>query len=111
MEIAIFGAGIAGLMSAIALRVQGHSCHIYERSRAAQAAGMWFILLPEGIDCLESLGVHLTGALGGVPLERYYGRDEDGEILHEEAMPSGARCIRRCDLVAAMMGALPVDDI
>ncbi len=72
---------------------------------------MGFILLPEGIECLRSFGVNLTGALGGVPLERYYGRDADGVIMHEEAMPAGARCIRRCDLVAAMMGALPVDDI
>src|SRR6266699_2184422 len=72
---------------------------------------MAFILLPDGVDCLQSLGVHLTGALGGVTLERYYCRDADGEILHEEAMPAGARCIRRCDLVAAMMAALPVDDI
>jgi len=33
MEIAIFGAGIAGLMSAITLRAQGHRCQIYERMR------------------------------------------------------------------------------
>ncbi len=111
MNIGIFGAGIAGLMSAIALRAQGHCCHIYERSRQAQDAGMGFILMPEGIDCLQSFGVHLTGASGGVPLDRYCCRDAAGEILYEETMPAGARSIRRRDLTAAMMRALPVDDI
>lgn len=111
MNIGIFGAGIAGLMSAIALRARGHRCRIYERSRQAQDAGMGFILLSEGINCLQSFGVHLTGASGGVPLHRYCCRDAAGEILHEEPMPRGARSIRRRDLTAAMMRALPVDDI
>jgi len=46
MEIAIFGAGIAGLMSAITLRVQGHRCRIYERMRQGNETGMGFILMP-----------------------------------------------------------------
>lgn len=29
MDVAIFGAGIAGLMTAITLRAQGHNCHVY----------------------------------------------------------------------------------
>ena len=36
MEIAIFGAGIAGLMAGIALRKQGHHCRLYERLRQGQ---------------------------------------------------------------------------
>ncbi len=110
MDSVIFGAGIAGLMSAITLRAQGHRCRIYERSRHAHDAGMGFILMPEGIDRLQSFGVHLTGALGGVPLDRYCCRDAAGQILHEETMPAGARSIRRRDLIAAMMRALPADD-
>ena len=50
MDIAIFGAGVAGLMTAIALRAQGHRCHIYERMRQGHETGMGFILMPEGID-------------------------------------------------------------
>src|SRR5882672_4742464 len=111
MNIGIFGAGIAGLMSAIALRERGHKCRIYERSRQAQDAGMGFILLPEGIECLRTFGVHLTGTSSGVLLDRYCCRDAVGEVLHEEAMPAGARSIRRRDLTAAMMRALPVDEI
>ena len=41
MDIAIFGAGIAGLMTAVALRAQGHRCRTYERMRQCQEhAGM-----------------------------------------------------------------------
>ena len=60
MEIAIFGAGIAGLMTAITLRAKGHRCRIYERMRQGQETGMGFILMPDGIECLQSFGVKLT---------------------------------------------------
>src|SRR5215469_11984338 len=98
MNVAIFGAGIAGLMSAITLRAQGHRCHVYERSRQAQDAGMGFILVPEGIACLESFGVELKGTLSGTGLEAYSCRDTSGEIIFEQAMPKGSRAIRRRDL-------------
>jgi 2-polyprenyl-6-methoxyphenol hydroxylase-like FAD-dependent oxidoreductase len=105
MDVAIFGAGVAGLTSAITLRAQGERCRIYERSRLSHDAGMGFILMPEGIACLESFGVRLAG----VPLERYRARDATGRILQEQAMPAGARGLRRRDLIAALMRALPED--
>src|SRR5579872_1049543 len=99
MDIAIFGAGIAGLMSAITLRAQGHRCRIFERARQGHETGMGFILMPEGIDCLQSFGVQL----GGVPLRNYRGRSETGEILHETPMPVGSRAIMRRDLIASLV--------
>jgi 2-polyprenyl-6-methoxyphenol hydroxylase-like FAD-dependent oxidoreductase len=111
MDIAIFGAGIAGLMSAITLRAQGHRCQVYERSRQAQDAGMGFILLPEGIACLESFGVQLTGALSGTTLERYVCRDSSGQIVCEQALPQGTRGMRRRDLTTALMRALGEDEV
>src|SRR5260370_1015704 len=106
MDVAIFGAGIAGLMAAIALRAQGHHCRVYERSRQSHEAGMGFILVPEVADCLRELQVHLTG----VPLDRYCARDTAGKILREEKMPAGTRSIRRRDLIAALAGALADED-
>jgi salicylate hydroxylase len=106
MDVAVFGAGIAGLMSAVTLRARGHNCSVYERSRLAQDAGMGFILVPEGIACLERFGVHLTGALSGRLLERYLCRDSSGKIVLEHALPEGTRGIRRRDLTAALMRAL-----
>jgi cysteine-S-conjugate beta-lyase len=109
MEIAIFGAGIAGLMSAITLRAQGHTCRIYERMRQGQETGMGFILMPDGIECLQSFGVSLTGENSGAPLQRYFCRSSSGQILYEQPLPAGTRSIRRSQLIGALMKALPVD--
>jgi 2-polyprenyl-6-methoxyphenol hydroxylase-like FAD-dependent oxidoreductase len=107
MEVAIFGAGVAGLMTAITLHKGGHRCRIYERSRNSHDAGMGFILVPEGIRSLQALGVDLSGRLGGTRLENYCWRTSDGEVMHNEPMPVGARGIRRRDLMAALVNALP----
>src|SRR3954466_1621469 len=107
MEITIFGAGIAGLMSAITLRAQGHRCQIYERTRQGHETGMGFILMPEGIDCLQSFGVKLTGEHSGAPLYRYCCRNSVGQVLYEQPLPAGARSMRRHDLLAALLQALP----
>lgn len=109
MDTAIFGAGIAGLMAAITLTKQGHSCRIYERSRQAHDAGMGFILMPAAISDLKALGVRLAGDLSGIPLHRYLCRNEAGEVLYEEEMPEGSRSFRRRDLIAALVNALDGD--
>ena len=109
MEIAIFGAGIAGLMSAITLRAQGHRCQVYERMRQGHETGMGFILMPDGIDCLQSFGVNLTGENSGAPLQRYFCRSSSGQILYEQPLPAGTRSIRRRQLIDALMRALPPD--
>ena len=106
MDIAIFGAGIAGLVTAITMRVHGHRCRIYERLRKSHDAGMGFILVPEGIEYLQNLGVSLTGKFSGARLESYCARSSTGALLHEEPMPAGARGIRRKDLMAALADAL-----
>lgn len=106
MDMAIFGAGIAGLMAAITLGKQGHSCRVYERSREAHDAGMGFILMPEAILYLQSLGVNLSGEFNGIPLHRYLCRNAQGELLFEEIMPEGSRSFRRRDLIAALVSAL-----
>lgn len=111
MDAAIFGAGISGLMTAITLRAQGTRCRVFERNPQAQEAGMGFILMAEGIACLESFGIQLTGVLAGVSLARYRYRNEEGEVVQEQPMPAGSRSFRRRDLIAALMQALPADAI
>jgi aspartate/methionine/tyrosine aminotransferase/2-polyprenyl-6-methoxyphenol hydroxylase-like FAD-dependent oxidoreductase len=109
MDIAIFGAGIAGLMTGITLGSQGHHCRIYERMRKGHETGMGFILMPEGIDCLQSFGVRLTREYSGAPLYRYCCRNSAGQILYEQPLPAGARSMRRRDLLAALLRALPTE--
>ena len=109
MDVAIFGAGIAGLMTAITMRAQGHHCRIYERQRKSHEAGMGFILVPAAIECLQNYGVHLTGALGGACLDKYNCRDNKGKILQQKEIPPGTRAIRRRDLMAALVHSLSSD--
>lgn len=106
MDVAIFGAGIAGLVTGITMRSHGHCCRVFERLTKSHDAGMGFILVPEGIACLKALGVELTGEFSGVRLERYCGRDSSGAILQTQPMPEGARGIRRRELMAALVKAL-----
>jgi 2-polyprenyl-6-methoxyphenol hydroxylase-like FAD-dependent oxidoreductase len=112
MKVAIFGAGLAGLACAISLDAEGHDCEIYERSRQAQDAGMGFILLPEAITGLASLGVVLQENGSGVPLANYVCRNSSGEILEQQSLPTGTRSFRRRDLIAGMTaslnGSLPI---
>ena len=109
MNIAIFGAGIAGLTAGVTLRAQGHTCRIYERTRKGHETGMGFILMPEGIDCLEGFGVKLSGEQSGAPLHCYCCRNSAGQILYEQPLPTGARSMRRRELLAALMNALESD--
>src|SRR5258708_13932305 len=103
MGVGNLGAGMAGLMRAMTLEARGHGCHIYERGRQSQQMGMGFILVPEGIEQLRHFGVEVAG----VPTCHYYCRNEAGEVLYEETMPAGARSVRRADLIAGLMKALP----
>src|SRR5262249_30752276 len=107
MDIAIFGAGIAGLMSAITLRAHGHRCRVYERSRQAQDAGMGFIVVREAIEFLRGFGVELDGV--GKPLERYFCQDCTGRMLHQQTIPAGTRGILRRDLITALTRGLNGD--
>jgi cysteine-S-conjugate beta-lyase len=109
MNTAIFGAGVAGLTAGITLGAQGHRCRIYERTRQGHESGMGFILMPEGIDCLQGLGVKLSGENVGAPLHRYSCRDSAGRVLYEQPLPAGARSMLRRDLIAALTRALPAD--
>lgn len=103
MYIAVFGAGIAGLMSAIGLGKHGHHPSIYERSWESHEAGMGFILLGEASAGLEAFGVHVAG----MPLGRYCCRDANGTVLHSQPMPAGALGVRRRELIQTLVNNLP----
>ena len=62
MEIAIAGAGIAGLTTAIALAGRGYSVTIYERADALADIGAGIQLAPNAMTVLQRLG--LADALG-----------------------------------------------
>ncbi len=104
MDIAIFGAGVAGMAAAVALQANGHRCRIYEKSLSHLDAGMAFILMPQALEGLASLGARLPM---GAPLRRYLHRDEAGKVLFEVLMPGGVVCMRRRELLQALQARIP----
>jgi len=57
MEIAILGAGVAGVSSAIELTKRGYKVSIYERHDAAATIGAGIVVWPNAAYVLEQLGV------------------------------------------------------
>lgn len=102
MDVAVFGAGIGGLMTAITLARHGHHCHVYEHSDQRMQAGMGFILTPTGLDCLSSLGLRVEGT----PLRRFTRRDKSGEVLNEQALLPGTMGVARCAMLNELKVAL-----
>ncbi|WP_445115698.1 FAD-dependent urate hydroxylase HpxO [Acinetobacter sp. WZC-1] len=66
MKIVIIGAGIGGLTTAIALQKFGHEVTIYEQAQQILAVGAAISLWPNGVKCLNYLGLNRKLArLGG----------------------------------------------
>ena len=77
-DVAIVGAGVAGLAAAIALSRIGLKVIIYERFREPEAVGSGLLLQPIGLAALERLGVRGAAEACGARIERLYGRTVDG---------------------------------
>lgn len=107
MDVAVFGAGVGGLTTAITLTKHGHRCQVYEHSDQRMQAGMGFILTPSGLDCLTSLGLQVMGT----PLYRFTRRDKSGEVLNEQALLPGTMGVARCAMLNELKAALPEDTL
>lgn len=55
MEIAVIGAGIGGLATAIALQQQGHEVHVFEATESLRPVGAGLWLAPNGQEVLQRL--------------------------------------------------------
>lgn len=103
LDVAIFGAGVAGLAVAVALHAIGHRCRVYEQRFSHLEAGMAFILMPDALARLAMLGVPVVGH----SILRYAHRDPSGKVVFETLMPPGVRCVRRAQLLRALRAQLP----
>lgn len=75
MEIAIAGAGPAGLASALFLARDGHKVTIYERFDAPKPLGSGLILQPTGLSVLHALGLLGDIMQLGSRIDRLHGSD------------------------------------
>ncbi len=75
LEIAIVGAGPAGMASALQLARLGHRIVIFERFEAPRPIGSGLILQPTGMPVLEMLGLGKEIRARAVPIRFIDGRD------------------------------------
>ncbi len=66
MRVAVVGAGIAGLTTALVLEAAGIECTVYERSAAVEELGVGLNLLPHAVAPLAGLGLLPALAATGV---------------------------------------------
>ncbi len=115
LRVAVVGAGVGGLTTAVALARAGIEVTVYDRVRTATGAGAGLQLAPNSTRLLARLGVprHLARgrAVGAAGLDLRHG--VDGRLLGRTEL--GAACVRhygaphvsvlRADLAAALLGA------
>ena len=73
-EIAIAGAGPAGLAAALALQRLGHAITIFDQFDAPRPIGSGLILQPTGLAALDWLGLGAPMRALGAPIDRLYGK-------------------------------------
>lgn len=75
LEIAVAGAGPAGLAAALSLHRSGHSISVFERFDAPKPVGSGLILQPTGLTILHELGLLDDIMALGSRIDRLYGAD------------------------------------
>lgn len=73
LEIAVVGAGFAGLASAALLARSGHRVTVYEKFAQPQSLGAGILLQPSGLAALRALGIHDEVVAQGAQVEHLYG--------------------------------------
>ncbi len=110
MKVAIIGAGIAGLATAIGLERVGIDYTLHERTWHLGREGLGFILQKNGLDALAQLSGDVKREVeqAGAWLERFTLRDPQGRTMLEEPLPESLG-LRRADLLASMMRHIQPD--
>lgn len=114
MKIAIIGAGIAGLTTAIALRQIGINVTIYEANQELHPAGAGIALAANAVKAFELLGLRDKILAYGNPFELFSILDKQGRIItesnHFAAVEKykviGSFSIHRADLQKTLLEAI-----
>lgn len=113
-DIAIIGAGIAGLAAAVACRNAGHEVAVFESAESVQPLGTSLSLWPNAMACLADWGLADEVATAGAPIDYLAMRHPDGRPLFQldlrpvyQRLGHAGACVRRSDLQGAMMQTLP----
>jgi salicylate hydroxylase len=82
-NVAIIGAGLGGLATAIALQQQGFNVQVYEKAQEFRPAGTGLGLLPNGLNCLDAIAPGIVESLkySGCQVRQAILKDITGETI------------------------------
>ena len=97
VEVAVVGAGLAGLSAAIFLQSQGVPVTLFDRHTTLEGQGVETTVGVLFQECYRKCGVDLTADLQriGVPISFYVVRDGDGEVSSRERVDATAQSFGR----------------
>ena len=111
-KIGIIGGGIGGIATALALRQAGVDAVVYEKAPRLQEVGAGMMLWPNATRVLRELGLLENVVAQSGPNTNFLVRARSGKVLMNIALGQfdvPAVCIRRADLLAILLAALPSD--
>ena len=111
-KIGIIGGGIGGIATALALRQAGVDAVVYEKAPRLQEVGAGMMLWPNATRVLRELGLLENVVAQSGPNTNFLVRASSGKVLMNIALGQfdvPAVCIRRADLLAILLAALPSD--
>ncbi|HEX9448487.1 MAG TPA: NAD(P)/FAD-dependent oxidoreductase, partial [Dongiaceae bacterium] len=83
LEIAVIGAGVAGLAHAIMLRQLGHKVVVHERFATSRPLGSGLMIQPTGLVALDRLGLRAAIEGLGHRIERLHGTTTAGRTIFD----------------------------
>ncbi|MGA7938066.1 MAG: FAD-dependent monooxygenase [Kovacikia sp.] len=88
MKVAVIGAGLGGLATAIALRNQGIDIQVYEKARELQPSGAGLSLFPNGLNTLDAISPTLAASLKnkGSQARQVNLRKSTGELIAQNPL-------------------------
>ncbi|MFD0275833.1 FAD-dependent oxidoreductase [Kitasatospora sp. NPDC127111] len=106
----VVGGGIAGPVTALALRRAGIAAEVFEAYESpADGIGGTFMIAPNGLAALAAVGLEEQVGEVGQLIRRMVMEDGKGGVLGE--LPVGGRVMRRAELYAVLQRRLGEEDI